>query len=247
VRIRLLGSLLVPCFCALAAAQTPATQPSEPTLAAPAPTPAAVPAVRAGDEEDAPAPRADANASGAAESANASIAEDDAGSDPAAEDPNASRLAGVAPAAHDAAAGPIEPLDLVEEFVRFSTAAGEDQELDKAAFGANRQQHNPFARSFDRWKTLLLFDRNHDGKISWPEAVRYRRELRRQLLALYDADRDGQLAGEERAAANKALAEGRIPALTPPKDENRAEPDGDDSPASQPRDPAPVTHPAERE
>ena len=147
-------------------------------------------------------------------------------------DPNASRPAAqddanlprLAPRTLDLAAGAVDPLDLVEENVRFSVAAGEGKELDEAAFGANRERHNPFVRSFDRWESLLLFDRNGDGKISWQEAARYRRELRRQMLAAYDADRNGRLTGEERAAANKALAEGNLPALNAPRDKNRPEP-----------------------
>jgi hypothetical protein len=169
---------------------------------------------------------------------------------PAQDDANVPRPAALAPRARDLAAGAVEDLDLVEENVRFSVAAGEDKELDEAAFKASRQRHNPFARPFDRWENLLLFDRSGNGKISWQEAAQYRRELRRQVLAAHDVDRDGQLTGEERAAANKALAEGNLPALTPPKDKDRPGSDGDDPPASQPGSPAPgspapATQPAE--
>jgi hypothetical protein len=160
-----------------------------------------------------------------------------------AEEPNATRPA-VTAGGHDPAAGAIDPLDLVEEFVRFSVAAGGEKELDEAAFHANRERHNPFVRPFDRWETLLVFDRNGDGKISWAEAAQYRRELRRQMLAAYDADRNGRLQGEERSAANKALAEGRLPALAAPKDRDRAETAPEEPAASQPSPATPTTEPA---
>jgi len=128
-----------------------------------------------------------------------------------------------------------EPADLVkealsyddlEEQVRFAVACGEKRELSESAFEENRKHHSPFARRFDRWDQIVLFDRNGNGTISWTEAAQYRAALRKALLAAYDADRDGQLAGDERLAANKALAEGKLPPLKPP------------APASRPADPA---------
>jgi hypothetical protein len=115
-----------------------------------------------------------------------------------------------------------EPLDLVreilsydaiEEHIRFVVAAGESGELSEAAFHENHKRHNPFARPFDRWELLLPFDRNGNGTLSWPEAARYRAALKKAILAAYDVDRDGQLTGEERLAANRALADGKLPPL----------------------------------
>jgi hypothetical protein len=106
--------------------------------------------------------------------------------------------------------------DDLEEQVRFAVACGDKKELSEAAFEDNRRHHTPFARRFDRWDQLILFDRNGNGTISWGEASQYRVALRKALLAAYHADRDGQLTGDERAAANKALAEGRLPPLNPP-------------------------------
>jgi len=103
--------------------------------------------------------------------------------------------------------------DALEEQVRFVVAAGEGKDLTEAAFAENRKRHNPFARRFDRWEAIILFDRNASGTISWSEAHRYRQALRKALLATYDADHDGLLTGEERAAANKALAEASLPPL----------------------------------
>jgi hypothetical protein len=106
--------------------------------------------------------------------------------------------------------------DELEEQVRFAVACGEKDELSPAAFEDNRRHHNPFVRRFDRWDRLATFGRNGKGTVNWAEAAQYRAALRKALLAAYDADRDGQLSGDERAAANKALAEGRLPTLTPP-------------------------------
>jgi hypothetical protein len=103
--------------------------------------------------------------------------------------------------------------DALEEEVRFVVAAGEGRDLTEAAFAENRKRHNPFVRRFDRWEAIVLFDRNASGTISWSEAHRYRQALRKALLAAYDADHDGLLTGEERAAANKTLAEGNLPPL----------------------------------
>ena len=114
--------------------------------------------------------------------------------------------------------------DPVEEHTRFLVACGRGQELSAAAFRQNRKHRNPFARPFDRWENLLLFDRDGGGTISWAEAGRYRVALRKAILAAFDADRDGQLTGEERDAANKALSEGNLPPLA-----------ADANPASQPQ------------
>jgi hypothetical protein len=107
--------------------------------------------------------------------------------------------------------------DELEEQVRFAVACGDKKELSQAAFEENRKHRNPFVRPFDRWDQILLFDRNGNGTISLGEALQYRAALRKALLAAYDADHDGVLTGEERLAANKALAEGKLPALSVPK------------------------------
>ncbi len=114
--------------------------------------------------------------------------------------------------------------DPLEEQVRFLVAAGGEKNLTEAAFAENRKRHNPFVRRFDRWEAIVLFDRDGSGTISLSEALRYRQALRLALLAAYDADGDGLLAGEERAAANKALAEGSLPALRDGTSEARPAP-----------------------
>jgi len=97
------------------------------------------------------------------------------------------------------------------ERARFFEAAGSDSELVEAEFEADRKRPNGFVRAFDQWKALAAFDKDASGKIDWFEADAYRRELRRRVLAAFDANRDGQLAGKEREAAVKALTEGQVP------------------------------------
>jgi len=109
--------------------------------------------------------------------------------------------------------GAVLSFDPVEEHTRFLVACGRGKELTAAAFAENRKHRNSFARPFDRWANLLLFDRDGSGTISWEEASRYRRALQKAVLAAYGADRDGQLSAENLAAANKALWEGRLPPL----------------------------------
>lgn len=137
------------------------------------------------------------------------------------------------------------PYDPLEEHIRFSVAAGgEGKELSEAAFNENRPRHHPFVRKFDRWEVLLQFDRSGNGAISWTEANRYRLALGKALLAAYDTDRDGRLTGDERAAANKALAEGNLPPLKADKGAaGQSDPDPE-SPAAPRPAPAPSSEPA---
>jgi hypothetical protein len=133
------------------------------------------------------------------------------------------------------------PGEEMEEHIRFLVACGESfdfalepqsgsapaeqsEELSKAAFEENRKHRQPFARRFDRWDQVALFAREANGPITWDEALRYRTALRKAMLAAYDADHDGQLTGEERAAANLALAEGKLPPLKPDKGDGTAKP-----------------------
>ena len=134
--------------------------------------------------------------------------------------------------ARDYCASAIDPFDPVEEFIRFCLAAGDDRQLDEQEFQANREQTNPFVRIFDLWEQIIRFERKGDGKINWPEANRYRRRLRKKVLETYDADGNGRLKDAERQAANKALAEGNVPAVEPAW----RTPDGADAntPTSQP-------------
>ena len=55
---------------------------------------------------------------------------------------------------------------------------------------------------------MLAFDKDHNGTIDWFEAKAYRQDLRRRVLEAFDANKDGQLTGKERQAANEMLASG---------------------------------------
>jgi len=110
----------------------------------------------------------------------------------------------------DLCTGAVDPYDIVSEKGRFYTAAGKDNELTEREFNANRSAANAFRRPFDRWSELLKFDRDANRSLDWMEADAYRYATRRRVLATYDANGDGRLAGDERKAACRALASGRI-------------------------------------
>ena len=138
-------------------------------------------------------------------------------------------------------------LDELEEHTRFLVASKDGNELNEAAYNENRRHRNPFARRYDRWANLLLFDRDGSGTIRWQEALQYRAALRKAILAVYDAGHDGQLTGEERSAANKALAEGDLPPLKRSKPSTAAteESESTSAPSKGPADSGPArAHPA---
>ena len=136
----------------------------------------------------------------------------------------------------DHCASAIDPFDPVEEFIRFCLAAGDDRSLDANEFHANRSRANPFVRVFDFWDQILRFDRTGDGTITWPEADGYRRQMRKAVLAAHDLDADGHLKGQERAAANHALDQGKVPILEPPAKDPAPENGHDEQPTTQPAD-----------
>jgi len=110
----------------------------------------------------------------------------------------------------DICKGPVDPYDMNGEKTRFYAAAGKDNELTAEEFNAAKAKANSFVRKFDSWRILVTFDKDKNSKIDWTEASAYRQETRRKVLAAFDKNKDGSLAGEERTAANKALAAGRI-------------------------------------
>jgi Ca2+-binding EF-hand superfamily protein len=110
----------------------------------------------------------------------------------------------------DLCKGAVDPYDENEERERFLKATGVDNELDATEFEAAKGKDNSFVRSFDRWESMLAFDKSGNRKIDWFEADAYRKDLRRRVLAAFDADNDGKLTGEERDGANRALARGKL-------------------------------------
>ena len=105
----------------------------------------------------------------------------------------------------------VDPYDVGEERTRFFQAAGADNELSEKEFADVAGKDGAFVRSFDTWAGLRAFDKNGNGTIDWFEADAYRLDLRKRMLAAFDADRDGRLTGAERDAANRALAAKKIP------------------------------------
>lgn len=115
----------------------------------------------------------------------------------------------------DLAKETVDPYVPGKERSRFMAAAGVDSELDEKEFDANAEGKDPFVRSFDKWSLMARFDKNANKKIDWFEADAYRRDLRKRILGVYDKNADTRLKGDERDAANKALATGKLPKPTP--------------------------------
>jgi hypothetical protein len=128
-----------------------------------------------------------------------------------AEPPPAPPPAAPPPPPRDVCRGVIDPYHPGVERMRFFRAAGVDNEIDAKEFIADAARDDPFARPFDRWKALLRFDANRNATIDWFEADAYRRDLRKRVLAAFDRNKDGRLTGEERRAANRAVAAGKLP------------------------------------
>ncbi|MDP6637232.1 MAG: hypothetical protein QGG42_20230 [Phycisphaerae bacterium] len=97
----------------------------------------------------------------------------------------------------------------------FFQAAGADNELTESEFNADRSKPNGFARKFDSWRAMTALDKDANKTIDWIEADAYRYDLRKRVLAAYDANSDGKLSGAERTKANTDLLRGRI--ASPPK------------------------------
>ena len=137
--------------------------------------------------------------------------------------PQASQPAASQPApAPDVLGGAIDPYQPGTERAAFFKAAGVDNELDanefakaRKAAGAEARPAGSFVRPFDDFNAMLAFDKNHNGTIDWFEAEAYRQDVRRRVLAAFDANRDGWLTGRERSAANKMLLAGRLPGKAP--------------------------------
>lgn len=108
----------------------------------------------------------------------------------------------------------IEPYIPGRERARFLKAAGADSELEQSEFTANGQTADGFARKFDKWPTLVQFDRNTDTTIDWFEADAYRRALRSAVVAKYDKNSNNRLDGEELVAAAADLEKGVVPAVS---------------------------------
>ncbi len=107
--------------------------------------------------------------------------------------------------------GVIDPYIQGGERTRFFKAAGKDNELSAKEFAATHGKKGAFAREFDTYKALLVFDTDKSGTIDWFEADLYRQNLRRRVIAAYDTDQDGKLTGKERIAAWEALKAGKVP------------------------------------
>jgi len=109
----------------------------------------------------------------------------------------------------DLCKGAVDPYDQSAERQLFLAAAGVDGELTETEFKAHTGKKG-FVRRFDRWERIIAFDKDGNKTIDWFEADAYRQALRKQVLATFDADKNGKLAGDERKKANAALYAGQV-------------------------------------
>ncbi|MCC5827856.1 MAG: EF-hand domain-containing protein [Phycisphaeraceae bacterium] len=108
----------------------------------------------------------------------------------------------------------IDPFNINMVRPAFLRAAGMDMELNRQEFEAAQQASAGVVFSYDRWEDLLRFDANGNGTIDWFEFQAYRTDVRGRVIAAFDENGDGRLTGQERIAANRALAAGRLPGRT---------------------------------
>jgi Ca2+-binding EF-hand superfamily protein len=108
--------------------------------------------------------------------------------------------------------GAVDPFDRSTQKAGFFAIAGKDGELTNEEFqdAADKTSTKTFLRSFDTFAALSRFDKDKNSKIDWVEAQAYRIDLRKRVMAAFDANKDSRLRGPEREAANRALASGRF-------------------------------------
>jgi Ca2+-binding EF-hand superfamily protein len=111
--------------------------------------------------------------------------------------------------------GAVDPFDRSTQKTGFFAIAGKDGELTSEEFRDASENTKiistkAFLRSFDTFASLSRFDKDKNSKIDWVEAQAYRVDLRKRVLAAFDANKDSRLKGPERDAANRALAAGKF-------------------------------------
>lgn len=109
----------------------------------------------------------------------------------------------------------VDPYNPSPERDKFRRAAGVDSVLEQAEYEADAATGKGYVRVFDKWATMKAFDGNRDGKIDWTEAEAYRSALRKAVVAQYDKNASRKLDEEERSAANRDLAAGKVPKVDP--------------------------------
>jgi hypothetical protein len=108
--------------------------------------------------------------------------------------------------------GAVDPFDRTAQKTGFFAIAGKDGELTSEEFkkASDKTSTKEFLRSFDTYAALSRFDKDKNSTIDWVEAQAYRLDLRKRVMAAFDANKDSRLKGPEREAANRALASGKF-------------------------------------
>ncbi|MCL2701696.1 MAG: hypothetical protein FWE88_08385 [Phycisphaerae bacterium] len=112
--------------------------------------------------------------------------------------------------ADDALTKAVDPYDQADQKVKFFKTAGNSGELDQKKFLADQKAGGGLILPFEKWETAAAFDKNKNGTLDWFEFEAYRQAMRAAVLAGFDKNKDGKLTGDERAAALKALTDGKV-------------------------------------
>ncbi|MCJ7544302.1 MAG: prolipoprotein diacylglyceryl transferase [Phycisphaerae bacterium] len=90
----------------------------------------------------------------------------------------------------------------------FQALAGADGRISETEWQTGRGQGSGLLRGSENWaRAVSGFDRGSDDQLDFTETQEYLASRRAGLLGRFDADRDGRLSDQERAAANAYLQE----------------------------------------
>jgi len=114
------------------------------------------------------------------------------------------------PAKADALTNAVDPYDMPDQKIKFFKAVGNTNELDEKKFLADQKAGGNLIQPFEKWATVVLFDKNKNGSLDWFEFDAYRQAMRKAVLAACDKNKDGKLTGDERTTALKLLTESKL-------------------------------------
>ena len=110
----------------------------------------------------------------------------------------------------DALTSAVDPYDVADQKTKFLRLAGNTGELDAKTFDADRKAGGGLIMPFEKWDTAVTFDKDKNKTLDWLEFDAYRQAMRKAVLAACDKNKDNKLTGDERVAALKLLADGKL-------------------------------------
>jgi len=110
----------------------------------------------------------------------------------------------------DALTNTVDPFSMADQKTKFLKLAGNTGELNAKSFEVDRKAGGNLIMPFEKWETAIAFDKNKNTTLDWFEFEAYRQAMRKAVLAACDKNKDNKLTGDERTAALKLLAEGKL-------------------------------------